>query len=363
MKYLAFDLGKVLFDFDFNIALTKIEDKISCRREEIIKAFFQEDFCLDFEKGLQSPYRFYEKFKEAFGANLSYDQFVDVWCDIFTPKEEMVNLISRLKTVYPVYLISNINQLHADYLKDKFPDIFNLFDRLILSCEVKSVKPEREIYQQLTKDNCALEDIIYIDDREDLIKEAAKLNLKAVRFVDYGQVIVALEKEGVFIPYAHEAATFSLLAEKINSCKRPLLVGLGNRLRCDDMVGSCIAEELEGELKLEVYDVKEALENYLDKIKRYGGDLVVFLDMAKYKSLNSFELFSFDSLDKETFCLTHNASLKLAIQYLRKEHGLDILILGIRGYNNSIGEIMSKEVMRAKSMIENFFIRNYSEKR
>jgi len=43
-KVFAFDLGKVLFDFDYNIALEKIKDKIGLPMEEVIKELFDNDF-------------------------------------------------------------------------------------------------------------------------------------------------------------------------------------------------------------------------------------------------------------------------------------------------------------------------------
>jgi len=361
MKTLAFDLGRVVFDFDYNIALERIRDRIGVPQHVIIDALFYKDFAGDFEKGLVSSYDFYLKFINEFKANLEYQNFLDVWCNIFYPKKETVELLNKLKPVYPLYLISNINELHFNYLYNKFSDVFSLFNDLILSFEVKALKPEARIYQELKKvTNVPFEDIIYIDDRQDLIDKAKEFKLRCIKFHQLPQLIKDLEAQKIFVPSRQEIDVLIRLKEIMGKHNKPLLVGLGNRLRCDDRVGSCIAEYLENKISIDICDAKESLENYLNKIANFKNDLIIFIDGVRYKSENRFQLFSIDDIQKAHFYLTHDSSLNLAIQYLHKRKLVDILILGIRGYNFDIGEEMSEETEKAKNIIENFFIKNYS---
>jgi len=199
-KVLAFDLGRVLFDFDYNIALEKIKDKIGIPVQEIIRELFENDFGLSFEKGEVSPGEFYSRFKDTFKVSLSYEYFVDIWCKIFSPKDEVIDLVRRLKVNYPVYLISNINELHFDYLYQKYSQVFSLFKGLILSFKVKSVKPEKAIYQAL-KDAAGVDfkDIIYIDDRKDLITKAKDSNLQCLQFTGFNQLLKDLKNLGVSV--------------------------------------------------------------------------------------------------------------------------------------------------------------------
>ena len=199
-KVIAFDLGRVLFDFDYNIALNKIKDKINVPIERVIGELFENDFGLSFEKGLVTADKFYSHFKDTFGAALTYEYFVDIWCKIFSPKDEMIDLVRRLKADYPVYLISNINELHFDYLYQKYPQVFSLFKGLILSFKVKSVKPESLIYQTL-RDTAEVEyeDIIYIDDRKDLITKAKNFNLQCLQFTGFDQLLKDLKNLGISV--------------------------------------------------------------------------------------------------------------------------------------------------------------------
>jgi len=199
-KVLAFDLGRVLFDFDYNIALNKIKDKIGIPVQEIIRELFENDFGLSFEKGEVSPGEFYSRFKDTFKVSLSYECFVDVWCKIFSPQEEVIDLVRRLKGTYSLYLISNINELHFNYLLKEHPQVFSLFNELILSFKVKSVKPEEAIYQAL-KDTAGVgfEDIIYIDDRKDLITKAKDFNLQCLQFTSFNQLLKDLKNLGISV--------------------------------------------------------------------------------------------------------------------------------------------------------------------
>ncbi|MBU1366398.1 MAG: HAD family phosphatase [Candidatus Omnitrophica bacterium] len=207
IKCLAFDLGRVLFDFDYNIALDKIKNKAIIPQDKVIEELFYRDFAADFERGLITDYDFYLKFKKAFSPSLGYSEFIDAWCDIFSPKEEVIDLVRRLKAAYPVYLISNINELHFDYLKSKYSSVFSLFDGLILSYKVKSIKPENGIYEELKKVSGEnYENIVYIDDREDLISQARKLNLQCIKFTGSEKLIVELNLFNVAIPKTKETS-------------------------------------------------------------------------------------------------------------------------------------------------------------
>lgn len=198
-KTLAFDLGRVIFDFDYNIALDKLKGKINCPPEKIIEELFFNNFCTDFEKGLISNYEFFIKFKTAFSADASYQEFTYIWNDIFSPIPQVIGLIKQLKNNHPVFMISNINELHYDFLYKRYPDVFALFNGLILSYKVKSVKPEEKIYEELRAlAGRRYQDIIYIDDRPDLIDEAKKLQLNCIQFQHFSQLVDELKGFGVF---------------------------------------------------------------------------------------------------------------------------------------------------------------------
>ncbi|MFC1514589.1 HAD family hydrolase [Candidatus Omnitrophota bacterium] len=198
IKAVAFDLGKVLFDFDYQIALDRIKDKITIPPQSVIDALFEENFADDFERGFITPGDFYLKFREKTGFSSDYQEFVDVWCDIFTPMKETWALVESLRPFYTTLLISNINELHYHFLKQRFPYVFSLFSDEILSFAVKEMKPAPRIYDiLLEKAGVAREQLVYIDDRADLIAGARAQGLNCIRFEQLGQCRRALKGFGL----------------------------------------------------------------------------------------------------------------------------------------------------------------------
>jgi len=198
MKVLAFDLGNVIFDFNYNIGLDRIKDKMKSTIDEVIHSFYFQNFTIPFEKGLISSNQFYLEFKKTFSVDMGYEEFIDIWCKIFFPKQEVVKLIGDLGKKYSLNLISNINELHFNYLYEKYPNIFSLFNNLILSFQIKSVKPEKKIYDILQKvSSVEFKDIIYIDDRADLISQAKQIGFQCIQFKNYHSLVSSLMKLGI----------------------------------------------------------------------------------------------------------------------------------------------------------------------
>jgi len=360
MQCFAFDLGRVLFDFDYEIALNKLKHKITASSEEVVNELLANNFADDFEKGLISSQNFYDKFKNKFNASVTYQEFVDIWCDIFSPNVEMIDLATKLSLIYPVYLISNINELHFEYLHKKYPETFAIFNELILSFKVKSLKPEKAIYEELRKvSKCKYEDIIYIDDRHDLIHQAKQLKLSAIHFNTFNDLITDLETLHIDIPSDKEIKTLKCLKSKIENHKNTLVVGMGNLLKSDDGVGVRIIQKIKDTTRLNIIEAGTALESYLSKIANYGSDLVVFVDAASLEAKETFGCYETSDINAISVYFTHDTSLKLVTQYLQNQKAFDILILAIGAHNFSFGENLGKEVKRAETLISNFFIKNF----
>lgn len=360
MKCFAFDLGKVLFDFDYTIALDRLENKIKISRQEILDEIFLKDFTSDFEKGLISSRDFYEKFKLKFITSIAYEEFADIWCDIFSPNPEMIDLVEKISLLYPTYLISNINELHFEYLYKKYPEIFAHFDKLILSFKVKSLKPEKKIYEELKKlSGYNYEDIIYIDDRHDLIHEAKQLKIACIHFSNFTNLIASLNELKIMIPGDEEKSTLKYLLQEIKRHKDTLLVGLGNILKTDDGAGMRIAQEIKEKVSLKIIEAGVSLENYLNKISESRSDLVIFVDAAELDKNISFSCHKACDVQEISMYFTHDASLKLAMQYLQNQKSFDILILAIKASDFSFGENLGAQTIKTKILLSIFFIRNF----
>jgi len=177
IKDLLFDLGNVLIDFNHYLGVNKIAAYSRLENKEIYDLFFDSHITERFEEGKLSSKKFHLEVNKLLNINLEYENFVNIWNDIFFLTKRntgCLELIKKLSGKLPIAMVSNINKLHYEYLKEKF-DIFGHFDKLILSFEVGARKPKKEIYEEVIKFfKCDKSKIFYTDDRADLI-EAGKV--------------------------------------------------------------------------------------------------------------------------------------------------------------------------------------------
>ena len=179
------DLGNVLVNFDHRIAVKKILHCTKKNEQDIYQLFFDSGITKDYEEGRISSADFFKRVKDSLELDMDYGAFLPAWNDIFfeTPLNKKIqNFLKKIKTKYKIAMISNINETHYEFLKQKMP-IFAEFDRLILSYEVGFRKPAPEIYNAALESLCtSASRAFYIDDRADLIEAASRFGIKGIAF-------------------------------------------------------------------------------------------------------------------------------------------------------------------------------------
>jgi len=196
-KVIVFDLGNTLVRFDHNISARKIANLCHLDSKKIYDTFFDSGLTRAFEKGEISPREFYRRASELLGVKVPYRDFVAIWNDVFWEDEGSCRIARELKGRYKLFLLSNVNRLHFEYIHKKF-DIIDIFDNVILSYIVGAVKPEALIFEDvIRKAGCGKDDILYIDDREDLIIEARKLGIDSVRYEGADKLREELARRGI----------------------------------------------------------------------------------------------------------------------------------------------------------------------
>lgn len=135
-----------------------------------------------------------------------------------------------------------------------------------------------------------------------------------------------------------------------------VIVGVGNRLRGDDGFGSFLADELKGKIKAECLDVGNAPENYVGKIAKSRPDTVLIVD-AVFLGKNPGEYELLESKDiMTTGFTTHDIPLSMFIDYLEKESGAKIYMLGVEPDKVDFSASMSEAVRKTLSEIRDIII-------
>ncbi|MDO8603642.1 MAG: HAD family phosphatase [Candidatus Omnitrophota bacterium] len=179
------DLGNVLINFDHRIAVKKILTKTKKNEHDIYQLFFDSGITKDYEEGKISSLYFFNKVRDSLNLDIDNAKLLPIWNDIFfeTPLNKKIQaFLAEAKEKYKLVMISNINETHWEFLKNKIP-IFSKFDKLILSYEVGFRKPAKEIYDAaLESVKIAPSEVFYIDDRKDLIEAASKFGINGMAF-------------------------------------------------------------------------------------------------------------------------------------------------------------------------------------
>lgn len=199
-KNIIFDIGNVLLNFKPEEYLkTKIleADKIP----EIHGEVFKSEEWLMLDKGTLTEE---EAIDIIVKRNLDNEHLIrhafDNWYELLTPIEGTVEILKELKAKnYRVYFLSNFHHLAFEYIKREY-DFFNLFDGGIASFREKLLKPQAEIYKRLIEEyGIKPEESIFIDDVEENIEGARKLNFEAILFKCSDDLREALKDYNIYL--------------------------------------------------------------------------------------------------------------------------------------------------------------------
>jgi FMN phosphatase YigB (HAD superfamily) len=204
IKVLLFDLGRVLVDYDHLRAAQRIAAFCSKTPRQICDLFLESQITMAFEAGKITPEDFYLQAKQMLGLKLSYASFTPIWNDIFflsAKNRSVFSLANTLRVNYTIALLSNINLLHHEYLKENFP-VFGVFDKIFLSYQLGLIKPDKEIYNLVIRDlGAAPQEIFYIDDRPELVESARFLGIRGSVFTNFGQLLSDLRANGIIFSH------------------------------------------------------------------------------------------------------------------------------------------------------------------
>lgn len=199
-KYSAivFDLGQVLLRFDYKYFVEKVNQHKPGIGERFLELYKNNyEVHRDFEKGLISEKYFISRMLEFLDHTIDEETFCKYWSDIFSFNDNVIALLPELKKNYKLYLISNTNSIHKKYGYQDY-EFLKLFDELILSHEVKFIKPEKEIYLEVEKvSGFPSEEHIFIDDILEYVDAAKILGWDGIQFVGYEDLVVNLKARDI----------------------------------------------------------------------------------------------------------------------------------------------------------------------
>ena len=183
IKAIIFDCFGVLLESSYEVFKKKyLNDK-----QELLEEFYRIDQFSS--RGDISQAEANEKFAELAGvsAELTTSELLSN-----PPNHKLLNYISgNLKTSYKIGMLSNVAE---DRLDSLFSQAYlELFDDIVLSCQVGLVKPDHKIYT-LTADRLgvATSECIFVDDVESYCVASEEVGMKAIQYHNFPKFVKEL---------------------------------------------------------------------------------------------------------------------------------------------------------------------------
>ena len=184
IRNIVFDLGGVLVDLDFKAAINGLQKAGFANVKEQLQAFDRNGIFQKFELGEMTAEEFRTAIRENSTVELTDEEVDALWNAMLleVPREKL-ELILHLRGKYMVYLLSNTNSIHWDYVcKNAFNyrgfRVNDYFEETFLSYEMHLAKPDKAIFEKVLEEaNLLPEETLFIDDSEANCKAASELGI------------------------------------------------------------------------------------------------------------------------------------------------------------------------------------------
>ena len=186
IKNIVFDLGGVLVDLDFKNAINGLQQAGFANVKEQLQAFDQDGIFQKFELGEINADEFRTAIRENSTVTLTDEEVDTLWNSMLleVPRKKL-ELILELRGKYMVYLLSNTNSIHWDYVCNNAFNyrgfrVNDYFEETFLSFEMHLAKPDKAIFVKVLHEaNLLPEETLFIDDSEANCKAAEELGIHA----------------------------------------------------------------------------------------------------------------------------------------------------------------------------------------
>jgi FMN phosphatase YigB (HAD superfamily) len=158
-----------------------------------------QDLGLRYERGDLDRAGFLSALRDILGHAGPDEDLTRAWQEIFQPNEPMWRLVEALHGHYPLYLLSNTNCLHHEYVAREY-EVFEKFADGVFSYRAKLMKPEREIFALAIRQfGVEPGSTVYLDDLSANVEAARAAGLRAFQYHPdaHADCLATLRAQGV----------------------------------------------------------------------------------------------------------------------------------------------------------------------
>ncbi len=197
IKTIIFDIGGVLLNIHPEKILNFFENVTELSINQLQESIIW-DIYYQYEIGELDDSQFYGSINNLFPEDkkISEGDFWHGWKLLLGEQTKVVNLLTTFYERIPIWLLSNTNPWHIQYLKSCSEYYFHKFiTGAIYSYDVGYRKPDKTIYN-LTMEKIGIsgEEILFIDDDQENVKAANETGINAIIYEGMEKLIVSLAK-------------------------------------------------------------------------------------------------------------------------------------------------------------------------
>ena len=193
IKAIIFDFGGVLIDLNYHATIDAFQQLGIHNFDTLYTQAQQSNLFDDIETGKISSQRFINGLLDYLPHTVTPNEVVTAWNAMLLDIDpEKAHLLTELRKKYPVYLLSNTNEIHINlayrrWEKTMGHPIQNYFNKIYLSHEVGMRKPHKEIFEHVCADSgLNPQHTLFIDDSIQHIEGAQKVGLKTIHHPSNG---------------------------------------------------------------------------------------------------------------------------------------------------------------------------------
>jgi FMN phosphatase YigB (HAD superfamily) len=202
IKNIIFDFGNVLLNLDSGATARKMQALLGAKFDEAYAKLQQARVFELYEVGGLSTEEFVDALRFSVSPALNEAEVIEAWNAVlldFPPAR--MDMLLRLRARYQVFLLSNINDLHARFIDDymlrehgmaDFQTRF--FDAVYYSHLIRLRKPNREIYEYVLADaELVPEETVFFDDMQVNIDAACRVGIKGIWHSEGTEIIEKMQ--------------------------------------------------------------------------------------------------------------------------------------------------------------------------
>ena len=198
VKALLFDLGGVVFEFDFAHALAHWAPMSSLSGDELGRAFSHDEDYQRHERGELSSAEYFDTLRRKLSLRASDAQIEAGWNAIF--RDEIgatLDAIDTARRFLPCYAFSNTNKSHHAAWRAAYPRIERTFDQVFASSDIGLRKPERAAFEHVCREiGLPPQALLFLDDLVENVAGACATGLQAAQVRSTEDVRAALRGLG-----------------------------------------------------------------------------------------------------------------------------------------------------------------------